>query len=56
LVHRHEGLDLDVPFAQETLRALYTLWKRPVHIETMVAGKKVLWSHDGAGAVQSTLT
>jgi stage V sporulation protein R len=55
LVHRHEGFDLDVPFAQETLRALYTFWKRPVHIETTVEDKKVLWSYDGTGNnVQAT--
>jgi stage V sporulation protein R len=36
LVHRYEGIDLDVPFAQDTLRNLYTLWGRPVHIETQL--------------------
>ncbi len=34
LIHRHEGIPLDLPFAQATLGNLYTLWKRPVHIET----------------------
>lgn len=36
LVHRHEGHDLDIPFAEETLNALHRIWKRPVCIETKV--------------------
>jgi stage V sporulation protein R len=36
LTHRYEGIDLDIPYAQGTLRNLYTLWGRPVHIETIV--------------------
>jgi stage V sporulation protein R len=39
LHHRYEGIDLDIPYAQATLRNLYTLWGRPVHIETVVEGK-----------------
>ena len=39
MVHRYEGVDLDVPYAQGTLRNLYGLWGRPVHIETMAEGK-----------------
>lgn len=36
LKHCYEGTDLDIPFAQGTLRNLYILWGRPVHIETIV--------------------
>jgi len=39
LVHRYEGVDLDIPYAQGTLRNLYQLWKRPVHIETVAENK-----------------
>lgn len=39
LIHRYEGIDLDVPYAMDTLHALYTLWGRPVYIETQVHGK-----------------
>ncbi len=51
LVHRHEGLDLDVPFAQDTLRNLFTLWGRPVHLETKIQGgeKTAIFSHDSTG-------
>jgi stage V sporulation protein R len=56
LAHRHEGIDLDVPFAQETLRNLYTLWGRPVHIETLVKDEgRVVFSHSPDGPAQRTL-
>ena len=31
----------------DTLRALHAIWTRPVHIETAVEGKSVVWSFDG---------
>lgn len=50
LVHRYEGVDLDVPYAQGTLRNLYRLWGRPVHIETMAEGKvRMLFSYGPDG-------
>jgi stage V sporulation protein R len=57
LVHRHEGIDLDIPFAQATLQNLHTLWGRPVHIETFVEGKgNQLFSHDGQTASQKRVS
>lgn len=47
LVHRFDGRDLDLTYARKTLRHLYTLWGRPVHVETIVEGKKSLVSFDG---------
>ncbi|HKZ83164.1 MAG TPA: SpoVR family protein [Anaerolineae bacterium] len=56
LVHRHEGIDLDVPFAQDTLRNLYTLWGRPVHAETQVEDEgRVLFSHGPDGGARKKL-
>lgn len=52
LMHRYEGVDLDVPYAQGTLRNLYRLWGRPVHIETIVDGKvrmRFSYGPDGDG-------
>lgn len=50
LVHRHEGIDLDVPYAEETLRSLYYIWGRPVHIETLIEDRgHVVFSHDERG-------
>ncbi|MBI4671734.1 MAG: SpoVR family protein [Chloroflexi bacterium] len=55
LVHRYEGIDLDVPYAQDTLKNLYTLWTRPVHIETeLEEGGKLLLSHGPNGSSKHT--
>jgi stage V sporulation protein R len=47
LVHEWVGGDLQVDQAQLTLKSLYTLWQRPVHIETTVDGQGRLFSYDG---------
>lgn len=50
LVHRHEGIDLDEPYAKETLANLYRIWGRPVHLETADAKKgSVLLSYGADG-------
>jgi len=40
LWHKHQGIDLDVKWAHETMSALYDLWRRPVNVETEVDGQK----------------
>jgi stage V sporulation protein R len=47
LKHMHEGVDLDVRYAELTLRHVYQLWGRPVHLESVLDGKRVLFSYDG---------
>jgi len=47
LHHHHEGNDLQVSYATATLKNLHTLWRRPVHIETVVDGKETRLSYDG---------
>jgi stage V sporulation protein R len=50
LVHRYEGVDLDIPYAQGTLRSLYRLWGRPVHVETVAENKvRMLFSFGPEG-------
>ncbi|MGH7491564.1 MAG: SpoVR family protein [bacterium] len=48
LRHQHEGIDLKLDEARDTLRNLYTVWSRPVNLETMVDENKVLLAFDGA--------
>jgi stage V sporulation protein R len=56
LVHRHEGVDLDLPFAEDTLRNLYKVWGRPVHVETVVEDEgRILFSHGPEGGDQRLL-
>lgn len=47
LRHRHEGVDLKMDYARETMRNLYKIWTRPVHLETVIEDKRRLLSFDG---------
>jgi stage V sporulation protein R len=47
LRHEHEGIDLKLDWALDTLENLHTIWSRPVHLETMVEDKRVLFNYDG---------
>lgn len=47
LGHVHYGVDLDVNFADETLRNLYAIWKRPVNLRTKYEEKEVIFHFDG---------
>jgi stage V sporulation protein R len=50
LVHRYEGVDLDIAYAQETMSNLYRIWDRPVHVETRLEDKvQMLFSCGPAG-------
>lgn len=45
--HMFEGQELDLPYAEKTLQHVYTIWGRPVHLETIYDGKHILLSYDG---------
>lgn len=47
LRHLFEGVPLDIPYLEKTLPHVYLLWGRPVHLETVVDGKRTLFSYDG---------
>jgi stage V sporulation protein R len=47
LHHRHEGVDLQMDEARDTLANLFKIWNRPVHIETVVDEAKTLLTFDG---------
>ncbi|MDA8193196.1 MAG: hypothetical protein M0Z53_04235 [Thermaerobacter sp.] len=47
LIHRHEGTDLDLPYAERTLHHVYRLWGRPVHLETVTDKRPLVLSYDG---------
>ena len=48
LQHRHEGLDLKLDEARDTLAAVQRVWRRPVNLVTLVEGKGKLLTFDGA--------
>ena len=47
LRHRHEGVDLKMDYARDTMRNLHKIWTRPIHLETLIEDKKRLLSFDG---------
>jgi stage V sporulation protein R len=47
VTHRYEEVELDLKYVERTLPYLSQLWGKPVHLETLVDGKQVLFSCDG---------
>jgi stage V sporulation protein R len=36
--HKHEGIDLDRQYVEKTLPYIYSLWGKPVHLDTVIGG------------------
>jgi len=53
--HRHEGMDLDMQQAQDTLLNVFKVWSRPVNLLTMVEGKGKLLRFDSDGFSDSPM-
>ncbi len=47
LRHSHDGVDLDMQYASETLKNLHAIWRRPVNLATVVEEKEVVFHFDG---------
>ncbi|MCA1022633.1 stage V sporulation protein R [Halobacillus litoralis] len=47
LKHHYEDVELDVSYLEKTLPYVYQLWGRPVHMETKVEGRDVIFSYSG---------
>ena len=47
LRHCYEGQDLDMDYADRTLRYIHRLWGRTVHLETVLDDKQVVITFDG---------
>ncbi|HCH64245.1 MAG TPA: SpoVR family protein, partial [Deltaproteobacteria bacterium] len=47
LTHEHEGSDMQLQWAEQTLRNVAHLWGRPVHLVTQVDDVRVVLHHDG---------
>jgi stage V sporulation protein R len=46
LRHQHEGIDLKIDHAKDTLRNVHLLWRRPVHLETVINGTRELLTYE----------
>jgi len=47
LGHKHNGLDIEIKFAVETLKNLHKVWQRPVHLQARIDDDQILFSFDG---------
>jgi stage V sporulation protein R len=47
--HWYEGIELDVKYLEKVLPYIHQLWGRPVHMETMVEERTMLFTYDGKG-------
>jgi len=52
LKHRHEGIDLQMDYARDTMMALARVWKRPVCVLTKIEGKGRMLRCDGRDHVE----
>jgi len=56
LEHKHEGADLRLDYARDTLENIFKLWTRPVHIKTVIEGKDKMLGYDGESHLERTAT
>jgi stage V sporulation protein R len=47
LMHRFEGVELDMKYARKTLEYVYKLWGRDVYLETVVDDEPMVMHYDG---------
>ena len=55
LEHAHEGSDLDIRLAQDTLAKLHRVWQRPVNLKTVLDDQVKIYSFDGEGHKEETV-
>jgi stage V sporulation protein R len=55
LAHKHNGLDIEIKFAVETLKNIHKIWQRPVHLQAKIDDDMVLFSFSGDQAKQQTI-
>jgi len=49
LKHWYEDVELDVKYLEKVLPYIHQLWGRPVHMETVVEDRTMLFTYDGKG-------
>jgi len=56
LYHKHEGIDLDMAYAKDTLQNIYQIWKRTVHLESKMNDRDKLFTFDGNDHIELNIT
>lgn len=52
LKHHYDGKPLDMEYTTRALRNIYTIWGRPVHLETVADGTRLIFTCDGGQVKQ----
>lgn len=47
LKHAHEGVDIQMDWGRETMKALYSVWRKPIHLQTFLDDVPKTFSFDG---------
>jgi stage V sporulation protein R len=47
LAHKHSGLDIEIKYANETLKNVFKIWQRPVHLQAKIDDEMQLFSYNG---------
>ncbi|MGE5612577.1 MAG: SpoVR family protein [Bacillota bacterium] len=55
LAHQHNGLDLEIKMAIETLKNVHRVWQRPVHLQARIDDDMILFTYTGDQAKQQTI-
>jgi stage V sporulation protein R len=48
LIHRYDGVEMDMKYARKTLEYVHKLWGRDVHLETVVEEEPLILHYDGS--------
>ena len=55
LAHKHLGVDVDIKYANECLRNMQRIWRRPVHLQACIDDDMTLFSADGEAVKQQKI-
>jgi stage V sporulation protein R len=56
LKHQHDGVDVRLDYARSTLERLFSVWTRPVHLQTIVGDARTLLTYDGDSHKERAMT
>ena len=55
MAHKHNGLDIEIKYAVETLKNVYKIWQRPVHLQAKIDDDMILFTFAGDQPKQQTI-
>jgi len=55
LAQQHNGLDIEIKTAVETLKNVYRIWQRPVHLQARIDDEMILFTFAGDQPKQQTI-